>query len=101
MIKYISNTNSDVIIATRDIFDEWLGEYAKPNVLKIGWEHNHYHEDLKYADNITRCASNLDYLILVSKALRNFYRLKLNKTNCKKDLYQLVDYLKKKDIWIY
>ncbi len=83
MIKYISNTNSDIIIATRDIFDEWLGEYAKPNVLKIGWEHNHYHEDLKYADNITRCASNLDYLILVSKALRNFYRLKLNKTNCK------------------
>ena len=54
MIKYISNTNSDIIIATRDIFDEWLGEYAKPNVLKIGWEHNHYHEDLKYADNITR-----------------------------------------------
>ncbi len=83
MIKYISNTNSNVVIATRDIFDEWLGEYAKPNVLKIGWEHNHYHEDLKYADNITRCASNLDYLILVSKSLRNFYRLKLNKTNCK------------------
>ena len=43
----------------------------------------HYHDDLKYADNVTRCASKLDYLVLVSKSLRNFYRVKLNKTNCK------------------
>ena len=83
MIKYITKTRSNVMIATRDIFDDWLGEYGRSDVLKIGWEHNHYHDDLKYADNVTRCASKLDYLVLVSKSLRNFYRVKLNKTNCK------------------
>ena len=72
MIKYITKTRSNVMIATRDIFDDWLGEYGRSDVLKIGWEHNHYHDDLKYADNVTRCASKLDYLVLVSKSLRNF-----------------------------
>ena len=41
MIKFIKNCDSEVIIATRDIFDEWLGDYGKEGVLKIGWEHNH------------------------------------------------------------
>lgn len=83
MIKYITTKKCDVMIATRDIFDDWLGEYGRSDILKIGWEHNHYHEDLKYADNVTRSSSKLDYLVLVSKSLRDFYRLKLNKTNCK------------------
>ena len=29
MVNYIKNCDSDVIIATRDIFDEWLGLYGK------------------------------------------------------------------------
>lgn len=83
MIKYIKKRRVNIIISTRDIFNEWLGEYGRNNVLKIGWEHNHYHDDLKYADTITRSAKKLDYLVLVSKSLRNYYRVRLNKTNCK------------------
>lgn len=83
MIKYIINKKCDVMISTRDIFDEWLGDFGNPNTLKIGWEHNHYHDDLKYADNVTRSCKKLDYLVLVSKSLRNFYRVSLNKTKCK------------------
>ncbi len=83
MIQYIKNTKSDVIIATRDIFDEWLGEYGKDGVLKIGWEHNHYHNDFKYAANITRVNKKLDYLVLVSNSLRDFYVESLKKYNCK------------------
>ena len=82
MIDYIKNSDSDVMIATRDIFDEWLGDYGEDNVLKIGWEHNHYHGDFKYADNITRSNKNLDYLVLVSDSLREFYSKELVKSKC-------------------
>lgn len=83
MIKYITNTDSDVIISTRDIFDDWLGEYGSENILKIGWEHNHYHDDLKYAKEIIRATSKLDYLVLVSKNLEEFYSKELRKSKCK------------------
>ena len=83
MVDYIKNTDSDIIIATRDIFDEWLGEYGKDNVLKIGWEHNHYHNNFKYAANVTRSNKKLDYLVLVSQALKKYYGKELAKYNCK------------------
>lgn len=82
MVDYIKNSDSDVMIATRDIFDEWLGDYGDEDVLKIGWEHNHYHGDFKYADNITRSNKNLDYLVLVSDSLREFYSKELIKSKC-------------------
>ena len=83
MISYIKKSDSDIIIATRDIFNEWLGEYGSNKTLKIGWEHNHYHDDFKYAENIVRSATNLDYLVLVSKELKRFYSKRLANTNCK------------------
>lgn len=83
MVNYIKNCSCDVIIATRDIFDEWLGEYGRDDVVKIGWEHNHYHNDLKYAGNITRSAWNLDYLVLVSNSLKKFYSREMSKSTCK------------------
>lgn len=82
MISYIKNCDSDVVIATRDIFDEWLGKYGQDKVLKIGWEHNHYHGDFKYAANITRSNKQLDYLVLVSNSLRAFYGKELIKSKC-------------------
>lgn len=82
MISYIKNCDSDVVIATRDIFDEWLGKYGQDKVLKIGWEHNHYHGDFKYAANITRSNKQLDYLVLVSNSLRAFYEKELIKSKC-------------------
>ena len=45
MINYIKSCDSDVIISTRDIFNEWLSLYGKDDVLKIGWEHNHFHDN--------------------------------------------------------
>lgn len=82
MIQYIKNCESSVIIATRDIFDEWLGDYGKDGVLKIGWEHNHYHNNFKYAANITRSNKKLDYLVLVSESLRKFYKKELLRFKC-------------------
>ena len=83
MVEYIQNTKADVIISTRVIFNEWLGEHGKKNTLKIGWEHNHYHNDFKYARSVVRSAYNLDYFVLVSNALKEYYEKKLIKSKCK------------------
>ena len=83
MVQYIRKSDSDVMIATRDIFDEWLGSYGRDDVLKIGWEHNHYHGDFKYAASITRSNKDLDYLVLVSNSLKEFYAKELTKSKCK------------------
>lgn len=83
MIDYIKKCDSDVIISTRDIHNEWLGKYAKEGILKIGWEHNHHHNNEKYIKKIVKSVQNLDYLVLVSKDLTKFYSEKLTKTNCK------------------
>ena len=55
----------------------------KKDVLKIGWEHNHYHNNFKYASNITRSNKKLDYLVLVSESLRKFYKKELLKYRCR------------------
>ena len=77
MINYIKNCDADVIISTRDIHNKWLGSYGKENVLKIGWEHNHHHGNMKYANKIIDSCSNLDYFVLVSKDLTDFYKDKV------------------------
>lgn len=83
MINYIKNTNAKVIISTKDIFDRWLGDYAKSKVIKIGWEHNHHHNNKKYALNIIKSCWNLDYLVLVSKDLEAFYKKEMLKSKCR------------------
>lgn len=81
MIEYIKRCDSDVIISTRDIHNSWLGKYGSKSATKIGWEHNHHHGNMKYADKIINSVKNLDYLVLVSKDLNEFYSKK-TKTNC-------------------
>lgn len=74
MINYIKDCDSDVIISTRDIHNEWLGLYGKDTCLKIGWEHNHHHGNQKYANKIIKSVENLDYFVLVSKELTEYYK---------------------------
>ena len=82
MVKYIINSDSDVIISTRDIFNYWLSGYGKEETLKIGWEHNHFHENYKYANNVSKSAKRLDYLVLVSSELQKFYAKELRNSDC-------------------
>lgn len=78
MIEAIKNCDSDVIISTRDIHNDWLGKYGNQNILKIGWEHNHHNNDKKYINKIIKSVNKLDYFVLVSKELEEFYRQKVN-----------------------
>lgn len=82
MIQYIKQCDSDVIISTKDIFNQWLGLYGKENTIKIGWEHNHFHDNVRYADNIVNSVDNLDYLVLVSSDLQKYYSKRLNNKKC-------------------
>ena len=82
IVDYIKSCDSDIIISTRDIFNNWTGKYAKNGVVKIGWEHNHYHGNMKYAKKVINSAKNLDYFVLVSSALKEFYASKLTNTKC-------------------
>lgn len=77
MIEAIKNCDSDIIISTRDIHNDWLGKYGNQNILKIGWEHNHHNNDKKYINKIIKSVSKLDYFVLVSKELEEFYRQKV------------------------
>lgn len=76
MVNAIKGIDADIVISTRDIFDKWLGKYGNTKILKIGWEHNHYHGNMKYANKIVKCTKKLDYLVLVSKDLKEFYEKK-------------------------
>ena len=91
MVNYIKNCDSDVVISTRDIFNEWLSLYGKSNVLKIGWEHNHFHDNYKYAHRVINSAKKLDYLVLVSSDLLKFYKKRM--TNCKCMCIYIPNYL--------
>ena len=80
MVNYIKKCNSDIIISTRDIHNLWLGKYGNKTSLKIGWEHNHHQNNIKYINKIIKSVSNLDYLVLVSNELNEFYK---DKVKCK------------------
>ena len=82
MVAYLKKSDADVIISTKDIFDRWLGDYASAEILKIGWEHNHHHNNKRYALNIIKSSWNLDYLVLVSKDLKKFYSKEMRKSKC-------------------
>lgn len=78
MIKYIKKCNSDIIISTRDIHNEWLGQYGNKKSIKIGWEHNHHNNNQNYINKILKSIENLDYFVLVSKSLKDFYQERTN-----------------------
>ena len=82
IVNYIKNCDSNVIISTRDIFNEWLSLYGSKKSLRIGWEHNHFHDNYRYANKVINSAKNLDYLVLVSSNLEKYYSKKMMKYKC-------------------
>ena len=74
MINYIKKCDADVIISTRDIFNTLLGRYGSKYTVKIGWEHNHHNNNKNYVRKIVSSVSKLDYFVLVSKELCDFYK---------------------------
>ncbi len=83
MIEAVKESDADIIISTRVLFNNILSKYGKEGVYKIGWEHNHYHDDEGYAKKVVDSAKNLDAFVLVSEGLREYYSKELTKYNTK------------------
>ena len=83
VIKNIKNSNDDVLISTRDFLNKIIGNNSKDNQITIGWEHNHHHGNMKYAKKIVNSVKKLNYFVLVSNDLKEFYSNELKDTNCK------------------
>lgn len=82
-VEAIKKCDSDIIISTRDLFNKWLGKYGSKKAYRIGWEHNHHHNDVKYIEKLVNSCSGLDKLVLVSDSLRNFYKKEMKDKNIK------------------
>ena len=94
MIKAIKKLDTDVVISTRTLHNNWLSKYGKGNYKKIAWEHNHHNNDKKYIKSLIKSCNDIDNLVLVSKELQKFYEQYLGK----KAIYipNCLDYIPKK-----
>lgn len=97
-INAIKQIDSDVIISTRTLFNNWTGKYASKTIKKVAWEHNHHHGNVKYAKKVVISCKNMDKLVLVSKSLKKFYEKELKEKNyqCKtRYIPNVIEYLPK------
>lgn len=82
MKKAINKSDADIMVSTRTFLNDWLSVYGNQDMIKIGWEHNHHHNNEKYVIDVVRSCKNLDYFVLVSKDLTKYYSKKLRKYKC-------------------
>ena len=71
LIKAVKESDGDIFLSTRIYINKILGRYG--HGVKIGWEHNHHHNDQKYIKTFMSSCQNLDKVILVSKSLKDYY----------------------------
>lgn len=81
-IKIIKSINSDYIITTRDFHNKLVGKYAKDKIIKIATEHNHHNNNSRYIKKIVTSLKNIDYFVVVSEDLKEFYKNKIGDTKC-------------------
>lgn len=81
-IKIIKSINSDYIITTRDFHNKLVGKYAKDKIIKIATEHNHHNNNSRYIKKVVTSLKNIDYFVVVSENLKEFYKNKIGDTKC-------------------
>lgn len=79
MIKAIKNLDCDIVISTRILHNNWVGKYARKDIIKISQEHNHHNNNQKYIKKLIKSLNNFDYFMPVSKELCDFYSKKISK----------------------
>ena len=81
-IKIIKSINSDYIITTRDFHNKLVGKYAKDKIIKIATEHNYHNNNSRYIKKVVTSLKNIDYFVVVSEDLKEFYKNKIGDTKC-------------------
>lgn len=88
ILKYIKNIdcieqiNSKYIITTRDFHNKLVGSNKNRDIIAIATEHNYHNNDKKYIKKVCESCNNINYLVLVSNELKDFYAEKLKYTKC-------------------
>lgn len=81
--RHLKQDNSHIYISTRHEISKYLVKYGNHNSLKIGWEHNHHHGNVKYKNAVVKNSKDLDYLILVSRMLTKDYQKEMALMRCR------------------
>lgn len=81
--KYLKHDTSQIYLSTRYEISGILTKYGNKSSLKIGWEHNHHHGNETYKNAVVKASSDLDYLVLVSRALTKDYQKELAVKRCR------------------
>ena len=77
MIDYIKNSDSDIIISTRNLYNYWLTKYGNKNIKKIGIDQQDF-TNKKYVEKVLKYSKDLDYFITVSEEQNKFYKKYFN-----------------------
>lgn len=79
MIKYLKNSDSDIIISTRVEYSVLLSKYGNKKCSKIAVEHRHHNNDRKYIKKIRNSYDNIKYLVVLTDGLKRDYSKFLKK----------------------
>ncbi len=81
-IVAIKKIRSKYIITTRAFHNTLVGSYAGPNIITIASEHNYHNNDQKYIKKVITSLRGINYFVLVSESLYNFYAPRIKNTTC-------------------
>jgi len=79
----IRQSDADVIVSTRILYNDILSKCHKKNVITIAQEHRHHNNNEKYIKSLVSSVKNLDYFMPVSNELTKFYSERLKDSNVK------------------
>ena len=77
-IETVENLNSKYIITTRDFQNYIAGEFTRSDITKVATEHNYHNNNKKYINTLIESVSKINYFVLVSEELRDFYSDKVH-----------------------
>lgn len=72
-LNEVKKCKSEIIISTTPYLNGLVSKYGNKESLKIGWEHNHHHNNKTYIKSIVDTSYGLDKFIVVSEKLACFY----------------------------
>ena len=84
-VKYIKTAmelrklDTDVVISTRTVHNFLVSNFVKKGIKKIAWEHNHHNNNKRYISALVNSCKKMNYLVTVSKELKEFYEQYLGK----------------------
>ena len=81
-VLYIEENNSKYIISTRTFHNKLVGSNKNRDTIAIATEHNYHNNNKKYVKKLCFSCNNIDYLVLVSEELKEFYGKLLEDTKC-------------------